>query len=123
MCRCLVTTLLSPLSACSSCGSVGTDFNPGSQLTYAGAANAEATTYIALTTTLAAAAGAVVAMVCSWVLFSKPDLTMALNGVLGGLVAITANCDRVAQWEALLIGAIGGALVVAGVDFAGQAQD
>jgi Amt family ammonium transporter len=90
-------------------------FNPGSQLTYAGASNAEATTYIALTTTLAASAGAVVAMVCSWALFSKPDLTMALNGVLGGLVAITANCDRVAQWESLLIGAIGGALVVAGV--------
>lgn len=90
-------------------------FNPGSQLTYAGAANAEATTYIALTTTLAASAGAVVALVCAWALFSKPDLTMALNGVLGGLVAITANCDRVDQWEALLIGGIGGALVVAGV--------
>ena len=38
--------------------------------------------------------------------FSKPDLTMALNGVLGRWVAITANCDRVAQWESLLIGAI-----------------
>lgn len=90
-------------------------FNPGSQLTYAGAANAEATTYIALTTTLAASAGAVVAMLTAWALFSKPDLTMALNGVLGGLVAITANCDRVAQWEALVIGAAGGALVVLGI--------
>ena len=90
-------------------------FNPGSQLTYAGAANAEATTYIALTTTLAASAGAIVALATAWALFSKPDLTMALNGVLGGLVAITANCDRVAQWEALLIGAVGGGLVVLGI--------
>jgi len=90
-------------------------FNPGSQLTYAGAANAEATTYIALTTTLSASAGALVALVTAWALFSKPDLTMALNGVLGGLVSITANCDRVGQFEALLIGGIGGALVVAGI--------
>ena len=90
-------------------------FNPGSQLTYAGASNAEATTYIALTTTLAASAGAVAALVTGWALFSKPDLTMALNGVLGGLVAITANCDRVAQWESLVIGAVGGALVVLGI--------
>lgn len=90
-------------------------FNPGSQLTYAGGANAAATTYIALTTTIAAAAGAIVALIVGWALFSKPDLTMALNGVLGGLVAITANCDRVAQWESLVIGGIGGALVVLGI--------
>ena len=90
-------------------------FNPGSQLTYAGAANANATTYIALTTTLAAAAGAVAALITAWGLFGKPDVTMALNGVLGGLVAITANCDRVSQPESLIIGAIGGVLVVMGV--------
>ena len=90
-------------------------FNPGSQLTYAGAANANATTYIALTTTLAAAAGAVAALITAWGLFGKPDVTMALNGVLGGLVAITANCDRVSQGESLIIGAIGGILVVMGV--------
>ncbi len=90
-------------------------FNPGSQLTYAGGANAAATTYIALTTTISAAAGAIVALIVGWALFSKPDLTMALNGVLGGLVAITANCDRVAQWEALVIGGIGGAFVVLGI--------
>jgi Amt family ammonium transporter len=90
-------------------------FNPGSQLTYSGIANAQATTYIALTTTLAAAAGAIVALLVGWFLFGKPDLTMALNGVLGGLVAITANCDRVSQAESLIIGGIGGALVVAGI--------
>lgn len=90
-------------------------FNPGSQLTYSGAANANATTYIALTTTLAAAIGAIVALVLGWMLFGKPDVTMALNGVLGGLVAITANCDRVSQVESLIIGGVGGALVVAGI--------
>ena len=90
-------------------------FNPGSQLTYAGAANAEATTYIALTTTIAAAAGAMVAMIVAWSLFKKPDVTMALNGVLAGLVGITANCDQVTQVGALVIGGVAGALVVAGI--------
>ncbi len=90
-------------------------FNPGSQLTYAGASNAEATTFIALTTTISASAGAVGALVFAWLLFGKPDLTMLLNGALGGLVGITANCDRVTQVEALIIGAVSGALVVLGV--------
>jgi ammonium transporter, Amt family len=90
-------------------------FNPGSQLTYSGAVNAEATAYIALTTTIAAAAGAMVAMVTGWFMFGKPDLTMALNGVLGGLVSITANCDRVSEPSALIIGGLGGLLVVLGI--------
>ncbi len=90
-------------------------FNPGSQLTYYGAANAEATTYIALTTTIAAAAGVTVATVVGWVLFGKPDLTMALNGALAGLVGITANCDQVSQLSALIIGGVAGALVVGGI--------
>jgi Amt family ammonium transporter len=90
-------------------------FNPGSQLTYSGAVNAEATAYIALTTTIAAAAGGLIAMVVGWSLFGKPDLTMALNGVLGGLVSITANCDRVSEPAALAIGGLGGLLVVVGI--------
>ncbi len=90
-------------------------FNPGSQLTYSGAANAEVTTYIALTTTIAAAAGAIAAMLLAWVLFKKPDLTMALNGALAGLVGITANCDQVFQGGALAIGGVAGLLVVLGV--------
>ena len=90
-------------------------FNPGSQLTYSGAINAEATTYIAVTTTIGAAAGAVAALILGWGMFSKPDLTMALNGVLGGLVSVTANCDRISQVESVIIGAIGGALVVIGI--------
>ncbi len=90
-------------------------FNPGSQLTYAGAANANITAYIAVTTTVAAAAGAVAAMVVAWTLFGKPDLTMALNGTLAGLVGITANCDQVSLAAAMIIGAVAGVLVVLGV--------
>lgn len=90
-------------------------FNPGSQLTYAGAANAEATTFIALTTSLSAASGAVGALLLAWALFGKPDLTMALNGVLGGLVGVTANCDRIDQVAAMVIGLVSGGLVVIGI--------
>ena len=87
-------------------------FNPGSQLTYSGGGNAHATAYIAVTTTVAAAAGAIAALVLSWGLFRKPDLTMALNGALAGLVGITANCDQVSEISALIIGAVAGTLVV-----------
>lgn len=90
-------------------------FNPGSQLTYAGASNAEITTFIAVTTSISAAAGAIGALLLAWGLFGKPDLTMALNGVLGGLVGITANCDRVTQGSAMVIGLVSGALVVIGI--------
>lgn len=90
-------------------------FNPGSQLAYASSVDAEITTYIALTTTLAAAAGGIAAMLVGWGIFKKPDLTMGLNGALAGLVGITANCDRVSQIEAVIIGAVAGALVVAAI--------
>ena len=87
-------------------------FNPGSQLTYSGTANAEVTSYIAVTTSISAALGAIVAMLVSWVMFGKADLTMALNGALAGLVGITANCDQVSTVGALIIGAVSGLLVV-----------
>lgn len=90
-------------------------FNPGSQLAYSTTVDAEAVSYIALTTTLSAAAGSIVAMCIAWGIFGKPDLTMGLNGALAGLVGITANCDRVSQIEAVIIGAIAGALVVAAI--------
>ena len=90
-------------------------FNPGSQLAFTGAANTDATVLIAVNTTLSAAAGAFLAMLSAWILFKKPDLSMALNGALAGLVGITANCDCVSNQSALLIGAIAGVLVVAGI--------
>ncbi|MBM84085.1 MAG: ammonium transporter [Planctomycetaceae bacterium] len=90
-------------------------FNPGSQLVFSDASNANTTMLIATNTTLAAAAGGLSAMLVAWALFKKPDLSMALNGVLGGLVGITANCDSVTNVEGIIIGAVAGALVVAGV--------
>jgi Amt family ammonium transporter len=90
-------------------------FNPGSQLVFSDHANADATMLIATNTTLAAAAGGVAAMLLAWCLFKKPDLSMALNGVLGGLVGITANCDQVTNLSAMAIGLIAGLLVVCGV--------
>jgi Amt family ammonium transporter len=87
-------------------------FNPGSTTTSGGAIG-----YIAVTTNLAAAAGAILAMLTSWVIFRKPDASMALNGALAGLVAITAPCDGVSPGGAIWIGAIGGILVVLSVIF------
>lgn len=90
-------------------------FNPGSQLAFSGGANVAAVCKIAVNTTLAAAAGGIVGMVLSWAVFRKPDLTMALNGILAGLVGITANCDCVTNGESIIIGAVAGALVLAAI--------
>jgi Amt family ammonium transporter len=90
-------------------------FNPGSQLAIVGADNTNAVMLIAVNTTLSAAAGAVAAMMLAWGLFKKPDLTMALNGALAGLVGITANCDSVTNIEAIIIGIVAGFLVIGGI--------
>jgi Amt family ammonium transporter len=90
-------------------------FNPGSQLAFVGQTKTNATMLIAANTTLAAATGGFAAMLLSWVLFKKPDLSMALNGVLAGLVGITANCDCVSNPEAIVIGAVAGVLVLLGI--------
>ncbi len=85
-------------------------FNPGSTTFGDGMAG-----YIAVTTNLAAAAGAVGAMLTSWAILKKPEGSMSLNGALAGLVAITAPCDGVAPWAAIVIGALAGILVVLSV--------
>ena len=90
-------------------------FNPGSQLAISGADNTNAVMLIAANTTLAAAAGTVAAMLLAWSLFKKPDLTMALNGALAGLVGITANCESVTNIESIIIGIVAGFLVVGGI--------
>jgi len=90
-------------------------FNPGSTTAVGGGVGGMA--YIAVTTNLAAAAGALSAMITSWVLFKKPDPSFSLNGALAGLVAITAGCDALAPWAAVLTGLIGGVLVVVSVVF------
>ncbi|MBD3374243.1 ammonium transporter [candidate division KSB1 bacterium] len=72
---------------------------------------------IAVTTNLAAAGGAITALFTSWALFKKPDGSMALNGALAGLVAITAGCANVSPVGALLIGLFAGIIVVYSVLF------
>jgi Amt family ammonium transporter len=72
---------------------------------------------VCVTTCLAAAAGAVAALIFSWMWFKKPDCSMTLNGLLAGLVAITAPCAVVSPGASIVIGAIGGVLVVLAVEF------
>ncbi len=87
-------------------------FNPGSQLAFVGSANTDAVVLIAVNTTLAAGAGAVAAMILSWIMMGRADLSFTLNGALAGLVGITANCDAVTNGESMLIGVVAGVLVV-----------
>lgn len=75
---------------------------------------------IFITTNMAAAAGATATMIYTWVRYGKPDVSMTLNGVLAGLVAITAGCDMVSPAGALIIGLAAGVLVVASVEFFDQ---
>ena len=82
-------------------------FNPGSQL-----AADENVVYIALTTNLAAAAGGATASITSWLRDKKPDLSMIINGILAGLVGLTAGCDGVSYLGAVIIGAVAGIIVV-----------
>lgn len=86
-------------------------FNPGSTTAIGEGSFAK----ICVTTNLAAAAGAMSAMITSWLLFKKPDPTFTLNGALAGLVAITAGCDAMSASFAALTGLIGGVLVVLSV--------
>ena len=91
-------------------------FNGGSQLAFTGGANIEAVMLVAVNTTLAAAAGALAALFYGWKFSDthKPNLTQTFNGVLAGLVGITANCDSVSNVEAIIIGAVAGVLVIFG---------
>jgi ammonium transporter, Amt family len=75
----------------------------------------EFVTQIGTKTLLAAAAGAVLAMVTNWLMDGKPDVSMAANGLLAGLVSITAPVGAVTSTMALLIGAVGGVIVVLAV--------
>jgi Amt family ammonium transporter len=89
-------------------------FNPGSTLSVDfGGVGFFA--YVALNTNLAAAAGVLGAVVTSWLVIKKPDLSMMLNGAVAALVAITAACAFVAPWAAIVIGAVAGVIVVFGV--------
>ena len=88
-------------------------FNPGSTLGVSGDGGNIAA-MVAVNTNLAAAAGAIAAMVTIWVFGGKPDLGMTMNGCLAGLVAVTAPSAYIAPWAALVIGLVGGVIVVLG---------
>jgi ammonium transporter, Amt family len=89
-------------------------FNPGSTLSVdLGGVGFFA--YVALNTNLAAAAGVLGAVITSWLVIKKPDLSMMLNGAIAALVAITAACAFVAPWAAIVIGLVAGGIVVFGV--------
>ena len=83
-------------------------FNPGSQLAASGEVNRIAISHVFLTTNLAAAAGAIGTMFTSWIKYGKPSFSLTLNGVLAGLVAITAGCDLVSPLGASIIGLVAG---------------
>ena len=88
-------------------------FNGGSVLN----ADPGLVSLVLVTTSMAAGAGGLTAGITSWIFGGKPDVTMALNGILAGLVGITAGADQMAVWEALLIGVIAGVIVYFAVLF------
>jgi Amt family ammonium transporter len=87
-------------------------FNPGSWLSMA-----PEVPYIAVTTTLGGAAGGIAGTLTSQLMGGKPDLTMTINGILAGLVGITAGCDAYSMPSAWIVGFIAGVLVVFSVMF------
>lgn len=92
-------------------------FNPGSQLAASGEANRTAISHVFLTTNLAAAAGGLATMFTSWLKYGKPSFSLTLNGILAGLVAITAGCDLVSPLGATIIGLLAGIILVFSIEF------
>jgi len=88
-------------------------FNGGSVLS----ADAASTSLVLVTTSLAAASGGVISFIVSYIKYKNLDLTMFMNGILGGLVAITAGADKMSPNDAILIGAIAGTIIVFAVSF------
>ena len=88
-------------------------FNAGSTL---GVGDGSLIGRVAINTNLAAATGGIAAMITVWKRFGKPDLSMAMNGALAGLVSVTAPCAFIDPWAAIIIGLVGGWLVVRGVE-------
>ena len=86
-------------------------FNGGSQLAWGGD-DAVGASMVVLITNLAASAGALGALIISWIKYKKPNLDMTLNGALAGLVAITAGCGNMTEAGAVFAGLVGGIIVV-----------
>lgn len=92
-------------------------FNPGSQLAASGEVNRVAISHVFLTTNLAAVAGGVATMMVTWFKYGKPSFSLTLNGVLAGLVGITAGCDLVSPAGAVIIGLVCGTVLVFAIEF------
>ena len=92
-------------------------FNPGSQLAASGEANRVAISHVFLTTNLAAAAGGLATLFTSWIKYGKPSLSLTLNGILAGLVGITAGCDAVSPLGSIIIGLVCGVVLVFSIEF------
>jgi Amt family ammonium transporter len=94
-------------------------FNGASTLGIEGE-NGAAAGHIFMTTNLAASMGAVSSMLFTWIKYKKPDVSMTFNGVLAGLVGITAGCDGVSEFGAVIIGIISGIVIVLVVETVDQ---
>lgn len=92
-------------------------FNPGSQLAASGEVNRTAISHVFLTTNLSAAAGGAATLFLTWIKYGKPSLSLMLNGILAGLVGITAGCDVVSPWGAVIIGLVCGIVLVVAIEF------
>ena len=103
-------------------------FNPGSTVAAQGAVdpatygggildNMSAMSHIFVTTNIAAAVGGIVALIYTWLVYGKPSLSMVCNGILAGLVGITAGCDCVSIGSAAIIGAIASVVMCFSVNF------
>lgn len=86
-------------------------FNPGSSLEAAGYVG-----HVAMTTNLSACAAAVTTLFITWKRYGKPDISMTLNGVLAGLVAITAGCHIISMYGAIIVGVVAGFVVTFGIE-------
>ena len=91
-------------------------FNGGSQLAWGGD-DAIGASAVVVVTNLAAAAGALGALITTWIWYGKPNLAQTLNGALAGLVSITAGCGNMTEGGAVLAGLIGGVIVVFSIEF------
>ncbi len=90
-------------------------FNGGSQLAFGAIGDAIAVSTIVVNTNMAASGGVLAAIIMTSMIYKRVDLTIVLNGAIGGLVSITADPLSPAIWQAILIGAFGGVIVTVGV--------
>lgn len=91
-------------------------FNGGSTFAIAGSDNAELVAHIFVTTNISAATAAFATMLITWVKYRKPDVSMTLNGVLAGLVAVTAACDTISAFGAFVIGLSAAFVLIFGIE-------